>query len=260
MNITALSALNASPSAVLSPQPPDAQTLNALFTQHSPHFLTTFRFNEADGMPYSHWAQPEAFTALLQQYQQDQYAGFPDKKPEPRALHSLWAQWYFGLLVPPVMLLLLLAPSPIDTRPQNFRVCFHASGRPESFVCFPALPGAAGYPQTSLQRLIGFVEHHLQPVVTRLEQLSGLNGKLNWSNIGYVMHWYLGELKPLIGASLYQQLQHALFFTPHFPDGGVNPLYRTVLLRNGAVQRRTCCQRYKLPKVKSCPDCPLNLT
>lgn len=211
-------------------------------------------------MPFSHWTRPDVFSALMARYQQDQYAGFPDKKPEPRALHSLWAQWYFGLLVPPVMLLLLLSPTPLDTRPQNFRVLFHDSGRPEAFISFPALPAAAGYHASSLQRLTAFVEHHLRPVVGVLAALSGMSGKLNWSNIGYVMHWYLGELRSHLGDALHQQLEHALFFSPVFANGNENPLYRSVVVRNGAIQRRTCCQRYRLPKVKSCPDCPLNLT
>ena len=80
-----------------------------------------------------------------------------------------------------------------------------------------------------------------------------------WSNIGYVMHWYLGELRPLIGDVLFSQLEQALFFSASFPDGQDNPLYRTVLMRNGTIQRRTCCQRYKLPKMKECGDCPLTL-
>ncbi len=36
-----------------------------------------------------------------------------------------------------------------------------------------------------------------------------------------------------------------------------NPLWRTVMLREGQLVRRTCCQRYRLPDVQQCGDCTL---
>lgn len=262
MNITALSALNAPLPAVFSAAPPDGTALASLFTQHSPHFLSTFRFEATEQPTYAfpQWSKPHAFAALLARYQQELYGAFPDKTPETKALYSLWAQWYFGLLIPPVMLLLLRNPLSLDMRWQRFRVGFHDSGRPEFLLYQPALLAECGAVEP-LQRLTGFITHHLRPVVTAIEAGCGLNRKLTWSNIGYVMHWYLGELKPLIGDAVHARLQQALFSSDRLPgEQDENPLYRTMILRHGILQRRTCCQRYKLPNVNACPDCPLNLT
>ncbi|OSP16825.1 hypothetical protein B9M87_12650, partial [Staphylococcus agnetis] len=39
----------------------------------------------------------------------------------------------------------------------------------------------------------------------------------------------------------------------HDPQGA----WRTVVLRDGLLVRRTCCQRYRLPDVQQCDDCTL---
>jgi ferric iron reductase protein FhuF len=40
-------------------------------------------------------------------------------------------------------------------------------------------------------------------------------------------------------------------------DGSDNPLFRTVVQRDGLLVRRTCCQRNRLPDVQQCGDCTL---
>lgn len=39
----------------------------------------------------------------------------------------------------------------------------------------------------------------LQPVVQALEATGDINGKLIWSNTGYLINWYLGEMRTLVG-------------------------------------------------------------
>lgn len=39
----------------------------------------------------------------------------------------------------------------------------------------------------------------LQPVVQALEATGDINGKLIWNNTGYLINWYLGEMKTLLG-------------------------------------------------------------
>ncbi|VEB05000.1 Ferric reductase [Klebsiella pneumoniae] len=48
-----------------------------------------------------------------------------------------------------------------------------------------------------------------------------------------------------------------VFFKKQLADGQDNPLWRTVMLREGQLVRRTCCQRYRLPDVQQCGDCTL---
>ncbi|MEA7611664.1 siderophore-iron reductase FhuF, partial [Salmonella enterica subsp. enterica serovar Anatum] len=47
------------------------------------------------------------------------------------------------------------------------------------------------------------------------------------------------------------------FFEKQLSDGQDNPLWRTVVMRDGLLVRRTCCQRYRLPDVQQCGDCTL---
>jgi ferric iron reductase protein FhuF len=49
----------------------------------------------------------------------------------------------------------------------------------------------------------------------------------------------------------------ALLLQKQLSDGEDNPLWRTVVLREGQLVRRTCCQRYRLPDVQQCGDCTL---
>ncbi len=94
-------------------------------------------------------------------------------------------------------------------------------------------------------------------MVEALEATGDINGKLIWSNTGYLINWYLGDLRPLLGDALVNALRQHLLFSPRFSDGRDNPLWRTVVMRDGALVRRTCCQRYRLPDVQPCGDCTL---
>ena len=90
-----------------------------------------------------------------------------------------------------------------------------------------------------------------------LEATGEINGKLIWSNTGYLINWYLTEMKQLLGEATVESLRHALFFEKTLTNGEDNPLWRTVVLRDGLLVRRTCCQRYRLPDVQQCGDCTL---
>ncbi|UIA84193.1 siderophore-iron reductase FhuF [Erwinia tracheiphila] len=102
------------------------------------------------------------------------------------------------------------------------------------------------------------IQHHLIPVVQGIEQHGDINGKLIWSNTGFTIYWFLGEIAPLIGEILCNELEQAFFFSRSLLDGSDNPFFRTMLLRDGEMQRHTCCQRYRLPDVQRCGNCTLN--
>lgn len=97
----------------------------------------------------------------------------------------------------------------------------------------------------------------LQPVVQALEATGDINGKLIWNNTGYLINWYLGEMKTLLGDEKVAALRQRCFFEKQLSNGEDNPLWRTVVLREGQLVRRTCCQRYRLPDVQQCGDCTL---
>ncbi len=100
------------------------------------------------------------------------------------------------------------------------------------------------------------VTRTLQPVVEALAATGEINSKLIWSNTGYLINWYLGEMRALLGDERLAALRQHCFLktTRRWRD---NPLWRTVMLREGQLVRRTCCQRYRLPDVQQCGDSTL---
>ncbi|MBS0043256.1 siderophore-iron reductase FhuF [Shewanella sp. M16] len=225
------------------------------------------------------------------------------RKDTRKALHSLWGQWYFGLLVPPVMEWIFNAKKadfePIHWQPQSVFMQVHASGRVAKFefnIAKPQPNTALAFkkhhdieplsqintkpsfktdtkvhsPLTSYKppvdkelALQGFILNLLQPSVERLLTLSPVPAKLYWSHLGYLIHWYLGELG--LSQQQSQQLKQALFRRTTFFDGTQNPLYNSINLivepkedsTNIQCIRRTCCLRYQLANTGQCHDCPL---
>lgn len=241
-----------------------------------------------------------------------------NRKDTRKALHSLWGQWYFGLLVPPVMEWIFNAPKAdfetLHWQPQSVFMQLHASGRvakfefniakyqPNTTLTFkqhhnieplcqintkPSFntdtevhsPLTSYKPPVEKELVLqGLILNLLQPSVERLHTLSPVPAKLYWSHLGYLIHWYLGELGLTEQHS--QQLKQALFRRATFLNGSTNPLYNSINLliepeqsadsnKNSNTKtsstsspkihciRRTCCLRYQLANTGQCQDCPL---
>ncbi|ABN62200.1 IucA/IucC family C-terminal-domain containing protein [Shewanella baltica] len=247
----------------------------------------------------------------------------PSRKDTRKALHSLWGQWYFGLLVPPMMEWIFNAPkTDVETlhwQPQSVFMQVHPSGRVAKFefkiakyqpitaLTFKKHHGIEPLSRTNTKPSIkidtevhsplspykpsvdkelvlqGFILNLLQSSVDRLLTLSPVPAKLYWSHLGYLIHWYLGELG--LSQQQNQQLKQALFRRTTFLDGSTNPLYNSINLLIEPEQdsatpytvarivtstasrskpspkihciRRTCCLRYQLANTGQCHDCPL---
>lgn len=246
-----------------------------------------------------------------------------NRKDTRKALHSLWGQWYFGLLVPPIMEWIFNAPKatfePIHWQPQSIFMQVHPSGRvakfefnianrqPNTALTFKKHHGIEPLFQRNTKPSINtdtkvhsplspykptfnkelalqsLILNLLQPSVERLLTLSPVPAKLYWSHLGYLIHWYLGELG--LSQQQNQRLKQALFRQPTFQDGRTNPLYNSINLLIDTEQsradpnknsntktsektnskpspkifciRRTCCLRYQLANTGQCHDCPL---
>ncbi|MEQ1965014.1 siderophore-iron reductase FhuF [Xenorhabdus khoisanae] len=224
------------------------------------HFNSSLKINventPAGSMNFYQWSSEDEFLLLIKRYQ-DSYYSNNNLKPNQKGLYSLWAQWYFGLVVPPMMLMLLEYPRAVDTDYKLFQVEFHETGRPN--VVYYQLTWM-DESISLLERYHSMLDRHIIPVCEKIETYRGINGRLLWNNIGYVMHWYLENFKERIDKEQYNTLIQNLFFEKILPDGRDNPLYRTVIMKNNAIQRRCCCQRNKLPGVGNCHDCPLEST
>lgn len=236
-----------------------ANSLRNLFSEHRAYFLDTIKLGSetpASCMTLKRWSQPENFARFNQLYGDFIYRDNTEMARENKPLQSLWAQWYFGLLIPPMMMALLLENRALDCSPEHIHVEFHETGRPAAFWIDAREDREARYlsPRHRMYRLI---QQHLIPAVEGIERHGDINGKLIWSNNGFAVWWFLGELAPLLGEDLRAELEHAIFFSRSLPDGLDNPFYRTMLPRDGEMQRRTCCQRYRLPNVERCGNCTL---
>lgn len=236
-----------------------ASALRDTITSTREHLLDFIRLNEP--APYraltlAQWSQPSALQSLLATYSDHIYRNQPTQPRENKPLLSLWAQWYLGLMVPPLMLALLAQKNALDLSPEHFHVEFHETGRAACFWIDVQQDHTLSA-QDDAQRITALTNQAMLPVVRALEATGDINGKLIWSNTGYLINWYLGEMIPLLGEARVAALRQICFFEKQLADGSDNPLWRTVVLRDGALVRRTCCQRYRLPDVQQCGDCTL---
>ncbi len=239
---------------------PLGQRIEQLFARQRPHLNDIIDFSghpPHDAMTLAEWSQPARLASLLASYQDHIYHKHPERAVEQKALKSLWVQWYVGLVVPPLMLALLCQPQAIDLDPQRLHTQFHESGRVAKFW-MDAREDRHLTMVPLAHRLDNLWRDVVQPVVNALEQTGDISGKLIWSNTGYLVGWFLTEIKPLIGEEQCQALRQACFFERTLVNGEDNPLFRTMIVRNGLLARRTCCQRNKLPGVQQCGDCTLS--
>lgn len=228
-----------------------------LFEQTFNHFTATMKINvgtiPSSCMSFLQWSDAKELSKLIQHYQNEYYSD-NNIKPNLKALYSLWTQWYFGLVVPPMMLMLIEYPQAIDTHYNLFQVEFHKNGRPDIF--YYNLTWLSKSPTSLLHRHYTLLDRHIIPVCEKIESYQKINKNLLWNNIGAIMYWYLSRLSKRMKKSVYQEIINGLFMEQKLPDGRDNPLYRTVIFKNGYLQRRSCCQRNKLPGVGCCDDCP----
>jgi len=210
----------------------------------------------ADTLTLAEWSAPENFRLLTQRYANFLYRAHPDTPHEVKPIQSLWAQWYFGLLVPSLMTVLLQESRALDCAPAHIRVAFHENGHPATFWIDVQEDEPARF-LSAPQRMARLVQTCLQPAVDGITQHGGINARLIWNNMGYLIHWFLGELRAHLPADLCDQLENMLFSSDSLPDGSDNPLYRTMILRNGIMERRSCCQRYRIPDIARCGNCTL---
>lgn len=274
-----------------------AQEFNQQLALRAPfyaqHFVAT---TKPQGLSIDTWSQPAVYQQLLLDFAKAYPPLAKTTSPIPsenipeqillshshnsKALHSLWGQWYFGLLVPPMLEWIINAPhslacplEQIDIAPKHFYLRPHDSGRVAGFEfqltptpqVKTAILKAAIVKTTVLtpsreRRLIQWIQSHLVPSVERLTGLSPTPAKLYWSHLGYLIHWYLGEMA--LPEIEFERLKALLFNTKAFEDGEVNPLYNSInLLPASAAHadniRRVCCLRYQLVNSHRCGDCPL---
>lgn len=236
-----------------------ADSIRETIAEHRAYLLDFIKLDEAhphQAMTLAQWCRPAEMQSLFATYSDHIYRNQPNLTRENKPLLSLWAQWYLGLMVPPLMIALLTQNMALDLSPEHFHVEFHETGRASCFWIDVHEDRNATL-LSATERMETLVKQALIPVVKALEETGDINGKLIWSNTGYLIHWYLTEMKPVLGEETVEALRQSCFFAKQLADGQDNPLFRTVVPRDGLLVRRTCCQRYRLPDVQQCGDCTL---
>lgn len=66
-------------------------------------------------------------------------------------------------------------------------------------------------PLSLLERYHDLLQQHIIPVSNKIEFYRGINGRLLWNNIGYIMYWYLMNFKEKLDADQYNNLINMLF-------------------------------------------------
>ncbi len=103
---------------------------------------------------------------------------------ENKPLISLWAQWYIGLMVPPLMLALLTQEKALDVSPEHFHAEFHETGRAACFwvnVC----EDKNATPHSPQQRMERLISQALVPVVQALKRPEKSTANLSGVIPGY---------------------------------------------------------------------------
>lgn len=236
-----------------------ADSIRETIAEHRTYLLDFIKLDEPhphQAMTLAQWCRPAEMHSLLAVYSDHIYRNQPNLARENKPLLSLWAQWYIGLMVPPLMIALLTQDAALDLSPEHFFVEFHETGRAACFW-IDVHEDRNTTMLSAQERMETLVKQALIPVVNALEETGDINGKLIWSNTGYLIHWYLTEMKAVLGNETVEALRQSCFFAKQLSDGQDNPLFRTVVPRDGLLVRRTCCQRYRLPDVQQCGDCTL---
>ncbi len=239
---------------------PLAESLYERLQQQRSYLLDSTKLSQSaprDAQPLAVWSHADAFAPLIRRYSDYLYRDHPDAVREAKPVLSLWAQWYFGLLIPPLLMALLQESRALDCSPEHIRVGFHEHGHPATFWIDVQEDEEARY-LNPLQRIDRLIQQHLIPAVNGITQHGDINARLIWNNMGFTFQWFLGELKSQIDETLVLQLEQALFFNQRLLDGSDNPLYRTMIPRDGELVRRSCCQRYRIPDVQQDGNCTLS--
>lgn len=219
-------------------------------------------------------ATAPALAQALQDFQK-QYPG-----ADPRAVVSMWSQWYFALLAAPLTLIGLrqgrmppVALSDVAVRLER--------GRPAGMVLLgaapapvppqrPAAESQAATPAPAptriadpFQRFAPLIDGHLTPLIHALRGVSSVSERLLWNNAAVQVEWVLrtaSRVTTATGAARIAGIAQCLIDQPCRPDGSANPLYRPVrpAPAGGTPVRRVCCLRYLLPGEPCCAGaCPL---
>ena len=205
--------------------------------------------DSCDGMSCADLTDPGVIKQLLDAYAAARYPG-----DDTRAAASFWSQWYFGFLIPPLLLLSMAAEAEVPARLSSLRLVLDAQGQPERFILSAPFVKACDTKENVFDCLSPLIDGHLSPLVFSLAARSGVSAKVFWMNAAVVIDYTYDMFMEAEGPNL-----KLVTTEPKRPDGSRNPLYGPYRPSSSEATRtrRVCCLRYGLCGVDRCPDCSL---
>ena len=204
------------------------------------------------GISCAELTDPGSLKHLLDAYAYARFRG-----NDVRSVVSFWSQWYFGFLLPPLLLLANAAQSQVPSNLSSLRLTMNKNGRPDRFqLTDPTVPAAEDCGDV-FGRLMPLIDDHLAPLVFSLSARSGVSAKVFWMNAAVVLDYTHHVLLDRKGFDLTQ-----ITNSPLKPDGQRNPLFSPYRPSGSEATRtrRICCLRYRLDDVERCLDCSLKPT
>lgn len=232
--------------------------LAPLFIADFAHYRDVFVLDDdlRPGMPLRAFLTPETFDDVLTRFA----AQYPAS--DRRGLASIWTQYYFIKLIPPVVAASLILDYRLPVQLDHLQLVLDENAMPVAFKL--PCPGAhwASKPLDTFQRFDDLFEGHLRPFIDSVAEQSRVSPKVLWSNAGNYFEWLLGVLTSALPHADLRH-GHGLINALSLPDGTRNPLYQPVryLKVDGQAelkrQRRICCVRYRVGGLEVCGNCPL---
>ncbi|MEJ8472945.1 siderophore-iron reductase FhuF [Roseibium algae] len=210
--------------------------------------------NTGNGNPIqcSELTDPTGLKRLLDAYAKMQFPG-----DDVRSVVSFWSQWYFGFLLPPLLLLTNAAQSDAPSSLFDLYLSLDQNGQPQRFNLSNPVVMSSGKDRDAFERLTPLIDNHLSPLVFSLSARSGVSAKVFWMNAAVVIDYTYDVLLDRKGIDLKQ-----VTGSPTRPNGQRNPLFSPYRPSGSEATRtrRVCCLRYALEGVARCTDCSLKPT
>ncbi|MBD8891117.1 siderophore-iron reductase FhuF [Roseibium litorale] len=192
---------------------------------------------------------PKGLTDILETYRSGKLP-----TSDRRAIASFWSQWYFGFLIPPLLMLSQAAGTRVPANPGRLTFRHDGKGQPFSFKLIQPSAITSEPDDSPFDLMSELIDNHLSPLVFSLAARSGASAKVFWMNAAVAIDYTCDVL--LDGkAPAFKAVTQA----PARPNGGRNPLFGPYRPSGSELTRtrRVCCLRYLLEGVDRCPDCSL---
>lgn len=180
---------------------------------------------------------------------------------DPRAIASLWSQWYLGTLIVPAAVAGLRLARVLPLSVEGLEVRLDGdTGRADAFRLTDG--GRTSADADVFARFRPLVRGHLEPLVEVLAEEAGLSTSLLWCNAVRYLQWTLEQVEALDAGRPAPSPARRLLEARTWPDGSPNPLRGRVERVTGSgrevLRRKVCCLRFLVDGVDTCGSlCPL---